>query len=220
MDVVRRCPALSSPNLSRISGLAAVVAGVTFIIAELLTPFVAPILSEAYRNVGTVALTDAFFAQSLLTLFGGAVLLGGLVGLYARQSHAAGSLGMVGFLLAFFGTVLVTGDFYANTFITPLLALGNYEFLGGPFAGVLRLWLPREFGFLAAAWLLFALATVRAGVYPKGASWLLLVGAVVALLPLPYVNIAFDAAIAWLGMALMRQRTSPASRRHLRRAHV
>ena len=122
---------MSSPNLSRISGLAAVVAGVTFIIAELFTPFVAPNLSEANRNVGTVAFTDAFFAQSLLTLFGGAVLLGGLVGLYARQSHVAGSLGAVGFLLAFFGTVLVTGDFYANTFVTPLLAIGNYEFLGG-----------------------------------------------------------------------------------------
>ena len=187
---------------------------------DLFTPFVAPNLSEANPNVGTVVFTDAFFARSLLTLFGGAVLLGGLVGLYARQSHVAGSLGAVGFLLAFFGTVLVTGDFYANTFVTPLLAIGNYEFLGGPFAGVLRLWLPTEFGFLTAAWLLFALATVRARIYPKGASWLLLVGAVVALLPLPYVNIAFDAAIAWLGRALMKQGTSPSSRRHLRRAHA
>jgi hypothetical protein len=211
---------VSSPNLSRVGGLAAVVAGVTFIIAELLTPVVAPNLSEAYRNVGTVALTDAFFAQSLLTLFAGATLLGGLVGLYAHQSQAAGSLGKAGFLLAFFGTVLVTGDFYANTFVTPLLAIGNYEFLGGSSAGVLRLWLPMEFGFLAAAWLLFALATVRARVYPRGVSWLLLVGAVVALLPLPYVNIVFDAAIVWLGIALMRPGTSPSSRRHLRRAHA
>jgi hypothetical protein len=211
---------VSSPNLSRLSGLAAVAAGVAFIVAELLTPLVAPNLREAYRNVGTIALTDAFFAQSLLTMFAGAALLGGLVGLYARQSQAAGSPGKVGFLLAFFGTVLVTGDFYANTFITPVLAVGNYEFLGGSSAGVLRLWLPMEFGFLAATWLLFALATLRARVYRRGASWLLLVGAVVALLPLPYVNIVFDAAIVWLGMALMRPGTSPSSRRHLRRVHA
>jgi hypothetical protein len=212
---------VSSPDLSRISSLATVVAGVAFIIAELLTPFVAPNLSEAYRNVGTVAFTDAFFIQSLLTLFAGAMLLGGLVGLYARQSHATGSLGAVGFLLAFFGTVLVTGDFYTNTFVTPMLAIGNYEFLGGPSAGVLRLWLPTEFGFLAATWLLFAWATVRAGVYPRGPSWLLLVGAVVALPPFPYVNIAFDAAIAWLGMTLMKQGTTSSwSRRHLRRARA
>jgi hypothetical protein len=119
-----------SPDLRQMSGLTAVVAGVTFIIAELLTPFVAPNLSEAYRNVGTRAFTNAFFTESLLTLLASAVLLGGLVGLYARQSHAANSLGVVGFLLAFCGTVLVTGDFYANTFVTPLLAIGNHEFLG------------------------------------------------------------------------------------------
>jgi hypothetical protein len=47
-----------------------------------------------------------------------------------------------------------------------------------------------------------------------------LVAAVVALLPLPYVNIAFDAAIAWLGMALVKQDTSSSSCRHLRGAHA
>ena len=67
------------------SGLAAVVGGSVFIVAELLTLLVAPDLSEIYGNVAVVAYTDAFFAQSLLTLFGGAVSLGGLVGLYAHQ---------------------------------------------------------------------------------------------------------------------------------------
>lgn len=33
-------------------------------------------------------------------------LLGGLVGLYAKQSEAAGRLGFVGFLVAFLGTAL------------------------------------------------------------------------------------------------------------------
>ena len=120
--------------------------------------------------------------------------------------------------MAFFGTVLVTGDFYANTFVTPLLAIGNYEFLESPMAGVLRLWFPTEFGILGVAWILFAVATVRARVYPRRAAWLLLVGAALALVPLPFVNIAFDVAIIWLGLTLMKQDTSsPWSRRHLRR---
>jgi hypothetical protein len=46
-------------------------------------------------------------------------------GLYARQSEAAARLGLVGFLLAFFATVFVEGDFYANTFVTPLVAQDN-----------------------------------------------------------------------------------------------
>jgi hypothetical protein len=40
-------------------------------------------------------------------------------------------------------------------------------------------------------------------------AWLLTGGAVVALVPLPYINVPFDAAVAGLGLALMRQSTSP-----------
>jgi hypothetical protein len=202
------------------SGLAAVLAGVAFIFAELLTPLVAAEgFREAAFSLSGVASTNVFFIQSLLTLFGGALLLGGLVGLYARQSEDAGKLGTIGFLFAFVGTVLITGDFYANTFVTPLVDLGHPELLDSPYGGVLRFWLPLEFGFLTLAWILLGVATLRARVYPRGASWLLLVGAVVALLPLPYVNIIFDAAVAWLGIALMKPSAlSTPARRHLRRA--
>jgi hypothetical protein len=64
-----------------------------------------------------IAATISFFLQSCSTLVGGIFLLGGLVGLYVRQSEAAKKLGVVGFVLAFLGTALVVGDFYANTFL-------------------------------------------------------------------------------------------------------
>ncbi len=80
------------------------------------------------------------------------------------------------------------------------------------------MWLPVEFGFLTLTWLLFAVATLRARVYPSWATRLLLVGAIVALVPLPYVNILFDAAVAWLGIALMKRAALPLSRRHRRAA--
>jgi len=73
------------------------------------------------------------------------------------------------------------------------------------------------FGFLALGWLPFALSIVCVGVYPPAAAWLLVVGAIVALVPLPYVNIPFDAVVAWLGIALTRQGASSYSRRNLRR---
>lgn len=50
--------------------------------------------------------TGVFFAQQILFLPGAVVLLGGLVGLYAKQSEAAGRLGFVGFLVAFLGAAL------------------------------------------------------------------------------------------------------------------
>jgi hypothetical protein len=208
---------MTSPSLSWMSGLAAVLAGGTFIFAELLTPIVAVEgFREATLSVSVVASSNAFFLQSLLTWFAGALLLVALFGLYARQSEGAGKLGVIGFLFAFFGTVLITGDFYANTFVTPLVDLGHPELLDSPYSGVLQFWLPLEFGFLTLGWILFAVATLRARIYPRGASWLLLAGAVVALLPLPYVNIIFDAAVVWLGITLMKQSASAApSRRHL-----
>jgi hypothetical protein len=98
----------------------------------------------------------------------------------------------------------VVGDFYTNTLITPLVALEAPSFLDNPLAGVLQVWLPFDFVLLAASWLVLCVATVRARVYPRGASWLLLAGAVLALLPLPLVNIVFETALVWQGLVLLK----------------
>src|SRR3712207_3231537 len=90
-------------------------------VAEVISFYIFADHGEAY-DLRNIALTDSFLLQSLLTLFAGALLLGGMVGLYVRQAEAAGRLGLIGFLLAFFVTVFVVGDFYANTFVTPLVA--------------------------------------------------------------------------------------------------
>jgi hypothetical protein len=184
------------------SGLALVLAGAMFVVAELISLSV--LAQGDVDDLRQIAGTNSFFLQSFSTLVGGIFLLGGLVGLYVRQSEAAKKLGVAGFVLAFLGTALVVGDFYANTFITPLVALEAPNFLDNPLAGVLQVWLPFDFVLLAASCLVLCVATVRARVYPRGASWLLLGGAVLALLPLPLVNIVFETALVWLGLALMK----------------
>jgi len=184
------------------SGLALVLAGAMFVVAELISLSV--LAQGDVDDLRQIAGTNSFFLQSFSTLVGGIFLLGGLVGLYVRQSEAAKKLGVAGFVLAFLGTALVVGDFYANTFITPLVALEAPNFLDNPLAGVLQVWLPFDFVLLAASCLVLCVATVRARVYPRGASWLLLGGAVLALLPLPLVNIVFETAWVWLGLALLK----------------
>jgi hypothetical protein len=208
---------MSPSQLTRASGWAAALAGAFFILAEVLTPITLFTNPEALSRV---ALTDRFVVQSMFTFLAAMLLLAGLVGLYAFQSREAGRLGAVGFPIAFFATALMLGDFYANTFVSPVLAIGVPEALDVHNAGVLAFWLPLEFGFLALAWFPFAVATLQAGVYPRGAAWLLVVGAVVALVPLPYVNIPFDAAVAWLGITLMRRSASPSPPRYLRRVRA
>ena len=104
---------MSSSNLIRWSGLAAVVAGVLSLIADLL----------AMSQIGpfTVWVTTGTYAfESLLRMSVLVLLLPlGLVGLYARQSEAAGLLGLMGFVVAFAGTVLVAGFAWTATFVAP-----------------------------------------------------------------------------------------------------
>jgi hypothetical protein len=203
---------VSSSSLLRLSGLALVLAAAMFAIAEVIAFSIFVKAGGAY-DLTKIAQTGAFFLQSVLTLLAGALLLGGMVGLYVRQREAAGKLGLVGFVLAFFGTVLVEGDFYANTFVTPLLAQEAPSFLDNPLAGFLQVWLPFDFTLLALSWLLLAVATVRAREYPRAASWFLLASALVALVPFPLVNIPFDAALVWLGLVLLRAPAADATRR-------
>jgi hypothetical protein len=182
-------------GLFRLSGLALVLAASMLAVAEVLAFAIFAQQEEDY-NLQQIARTSTFF-QFLLTLFAGALLLGGMVALYVRQSEAAGRLGLISFLLAFFGTVLVEGDFYANTFVTPLVAQAAPAFLDNPLSGFLQVWLPFDFTLLAFSWLLLAATTARARVYPRAASWFLLVGALVALVPVPWLT--SPSRRPWLG---------------------
>jgi hypothetical protein len=184
-----------------------------FVVAELLNLLVIPgTLNDAFYNLEEIALTDGFLLQSLLTLLAGMLLLVTLIGLYVTQSESAGKLGAVGVLIAYVGTILMVGDFYANTFVTPLVAANVPEYMDSYEAGMLRLWFPVEFGLFVASWFLFAIATLRAGVYSGGAALLLLIGTVIALLPLAFVNVLFDFAVIWLGFELFSGRTKVAPR--------
>src|SRR3712207_9334907 len=95
---------MSPPNLLRMSGLALVVAGAMFVFAELISLSV--LAQGDVDKLRQIAATSSFFIQSCSTLVGGIFLLGGLVGLYVRQSEAAKKLGVVGFVLACLGTAL------------------------------------------------------------------------------------------------------------------
>jgi hypothetical protein len=61
-------------------------------------------------------------------------------------------------------------------------------------------------------WALFGVATIRAGVFPRTAALVLMFGAVfsfLAFVGLPG-TLVLDAAIAWMGLALLAGRTAPA----------
>ena len=192
---------MSSSDLMRWGGLAALVGGVLFVVAELLG--LPTINIESFSETAT---TTSFAIQTTTFLLGVVLMLLGLVGLYARQSEAAGALGLIGFLVAFLGTVLIGGFMWASVFIAPALATEVPEVVdAGPPPGLLP-----TFIIFAVGWLLFGIATLRGRVFPRAAAILLIVGAVVTILPLPFTTLVFDVAVAWLGFALFTGREASA----------
>jgi hypothetical protein len=189
---------MSSSNLIRLSGLAAVAAGVLLLIGDLLAFATEP------ENLSEWATAPSYVFVWLLFLLGAVLLLVGLVALYVRQSEAAGVLGFVGFLIAFLGTALALGTVWAQLFVAPSLATETPGVLDNEPTGMLAAGFMITFMIVfPLGWLLFGIATLRAQVYPRAAAIVLIVGSVITFLPLPLTGLVLDVAVAWLGLTLM-----------------
>src|ERR687889_835966 len=191
---------MSSPSLVRLGGLAVVVGAVLLLTADIIDAYnidayATAELTREYLTTGTHA-----FQSALRLVAFGLLLPLGLVGLYARQSDATGPLGLVAFVAAFAGTVLVSGFVWVDTFLALELATSAPRFIeaGAPPGRSL------SFAVFSVGWVLFGLASLVGRVYPKSAAALLIVGAVIGtvvsltLLPLPLGGLPFFAAVAWL----------------------
>jgi hypothetical protein len=138
-------------------------------------------------------------------------LLFALTGLYLRQADAAGRLGLVGFVLAFIGTVLVAGDWWFESFIVPQIAAVAPQVMTGAITGSMVVGGVATFVLFALGWTIFGVATFRANVYPRPAAVLLTIGGVIGILALstPY-QIPLAIAIGWIGYSLMQSGSAEA----------
>lgn len=195
---------MNSSTLIRWSGMAAVLGAALLIVSDLLT------LTVFSGDFAEIATSGAYLADGAMRLFAGVLLLVGLVGMYARQSEAAGVLGLAAFLLAFAGTVLILGTWWTNTFAAPSMATEAPAFLEAGPTGVLAFGFTLSFAIGGAGWLLFGLASLRARVFPRAASAALMVAAAITFVPLPVVATVFYAAVAWMGVILFSRKEASA----------
>ena len=191
---------VASSDLIRWGGLAALVSAGLSIVSDLLRLFVDV---ESSQTATTAPYALVFWLYLVSTV----LLLLGLVGLYTSQSQESGTFGLVGFLAAFSGTVLLSGALWFELFITPTLAT-RAPGLAEAELGLTGFILVFLFG--TVGWVLFGIATLRAGVYPRWAAVLLIVGGVIAFFPVPLSGIVFSVAMGWLGFILFTgRRASP-----------
>ena len=182
---------MSSSNLIRWGGLVAVIAGVLFVAVDLVSLLVLGLEIFGFeQNPSEGGISFALLLlRSITAPVAGALLVLGLVGLYAHQSEAAGTAGLVSFLVAFLGTVL------AQSF-EPLILLAS---LGWALFGVSCI---RARVYTRVGATLLIIGAVLSGVVrpmPSGGMSTILAYLAAATL--------LNVGIVWLGFSLFTRRT-------------
>jgi hypothetical protein len=211
---------VTTSNLIRFAGLAAVPAGIVFAGIQPIHP---PDVVESVTTSAWAIITPLKTAMCMLFLVG-------ITGIYARQVNEAGWLGLAGFFMLSLSWTLQTAFVFAEAFIMPPLAatapafvdasLGiSYGHTGGVNLGAMPALYSVGVGITyMLGGLLFGIATFRAGILPRPAAALLALAATLTPLAalLPHAQQRFAAvpvalALAWLGYALFSERRTSAS---------
>lgn len=207
-------PKMTTSTLMRLAGVSAMLAGLCFLIMGWFHPENVP------ASVTTASWVNVHIFATLLGFLG----IFGLTGLYARQVEKSGWLGLAGFLLFSLWFGLVMPFCFIEAFILPRLVTTWPAFIAA-WMGMLT-GAPSEvdLGILPTLWnisnpmyilgpLLFGIATFRAGVFPRWAGALLILGAVlppVAAVVPPAVQmkilLPYGIAMVWLGYTLFAER--------------
>ncbi len=185
---------MATSSFVRLTGIASITAAALMLVNQTSQLVFALTMSQPVA-VATHSLRNGL---ALVAMY---ALLIALTGLYARQATAAGRLGLVGFLLAALGTLLVAGDWWYETFVTPGIAAQAPELLRTAPTGLILIAAAATFGSFAIGWVIFGIASYRARVFPRRAAILMVVGGVAGVLALsaPF-QIPLALAVGWMGI--------------------
>src|SRR5215210_3877906 len=187
---------MTSPFTVRQAGVISVVAAALVLVSQV-SQLVLPIaLPESFW----VATQTYRLGLALVAMF---ALLLALSGLFARQAAVAGKLGLIGYLTAFLGTMLVAGDWWYEAFIGPVLREQAPELLATAPSGSILVGAVLTAAMFGAGWLIFGLASLRAGVFARQSAVLMMVGGVTGILGLisPF-QVPLALAVGWMGFLL------------------
>jgi hypothetical protein len=193
--------------LVRGAGPIAITAAALVILTRIVIFLNIPADAEALK-VYVVQATHAVNSVASIVAF--ALLLLALLAVHGRQAEAAGTLGVIGVAAAVIGTVFMAGDWWYEAFAVPWMAdIAPAAFETGP-AGRLLIGGLASFALFGVGWALFAVVSLRAGVFPTAISLTILLGGLASGIPIGVAylagNVVLGLGIGWLGFWVMRPR--------------
>lgn len=195
---------MSSSKLIGLGGIAAVGSGALLVAGELMY-FVIGVGDAMEGSAEVLASTSSIF-QGMLFLLGGVLLVGAVFSVYSRYAAYAGTLGLAGFLVAFVGTVLTAGMLWDGAFILPALAAEAPALIESsePPSLIAAVGFNLSPALFSAGWLLLGLAMFRTHSLPRTAAILLMLGAILSFIPMPFTYIPLGLAVAWVGLMSLK----------------
>jgi hypothetical protein len=183
--------------LSRRAGVLSLTAAILIVLSQIMRLALSRLLGPDWATTAAYTLTYS------LALLGMAGLLLALTAIYSREYAALGRLGLIGYLTAFLGTLMVAGDWWFEAFAIPKIATKAPEVLDLPPSGSVLVGAVATVGLYTVGWTLFGFAALRARAFPRAAALLLLAGGLAGPLALstPY-QIPLAIAVGWIGLTL------------------
>jgi hypothetical protein len=183
--------------LSRRAGVLSLSAAVLIVLSQIMRLALSRLLGPDW------ATTSAYTLTYTVALLGMGSLLLAVTAIYARESAALGKIGLIGYLTAFLGTLMVAGDWWFEAFVIPMIATAAPAVLDLPLSGPLLVGAIATVALYTAGWTMFGIAALRSHAFPRIAALFLLVGGLAGPLALttPY-QIPLAIAIGWIGLTI------------------
>jgi hypothetical protein len=197
--------ATADPERRRIVDWGARAAVATPLIALFAIGVGAPLYAD---DLSDAASTGRFVVAGVATLALLLLLALALVSFYMRGERRLGAAGHAGFLVALAGTILATGGAWDSLFAVPYIADEAPAVLDKSTGGSLLAGFFLSYLTFVVGWVLFAVASLRARLAPRGVSIALIACSVVAILPAPTPLrlLPLTVAVALGGRAVLRER--------------
>jgi hypothetical protein len=195
---------MTESPLSRFTAPIAIVAGVLVIATRLVIMLTIPADIEGLKEH---VLEASYALTSVASAVAFAFLIIALVAAHDRQARAAGVLGAIALAAAIIGTVFMAGDWWYEAFAVPRMAEVAPDAMDTFVGGRLLQGGIASFALFGIGWVLYGVASLRAGVYPVGVSVTILTGGLLSGVPIGIVylsgGVVLGLGIAWLGAWLV-----------------